>query len=344
MDFLILNLYLCVMCVPALLAVRSGQKWLTSSLASFFILALPEREREQRSMLAAVARVALCGLVFLYVTGAWSAFCVAVARAVASRETVTWDWLYLGVSFVWCVQVLLRALDPVILYRKVATETRAVWDQAAPTFQSAVIFSFVTGGLAVLAWIAFAVWPGLMRIPYGWALGPFVRRVDGADDFLKTNWWIIVVALSIAVAKMVHARGGGGGTEWRAWGTEIERVVFMARTLSGEWAGDGKSEFIHKLLGSWSGATAEDRGEYVLVRHPELYRYFEFHFMFGARQDAPMAFVYVRGLEDLQGLWILGQAGELAWSLKPVDGRPASHDAQRAAEMLERKFDIRRTE
>ena len=49
MDFLILNFYLCIVCLPVLLTLRLAQKWLMLSLASFFILALPEREREDRS-------------------------------------------------------------------------------------------------------------------------------------------------------------------------------------------------------------------------------------------------------------------------------------------------------
>jgi hypothetical protein len=70
MDFLILNLYLCVTCVPPLWALRLAQKWLTSSLASLFILPLPEREPENKSIFVWVVMVAVSGIAFLYVAGA----------------------------------------------------------------------------------------------------------------------------------------------------------------------------------------------------------------------------------------------------------------------------------
>lgn len=340
MDFLILNFCLCVMCLFALPILKLGQKWLISSVASFFILALPEREPEHKSMFLTVAKVAVCGIAFLYIAGAWSAVCVATAQTIISREVVTWDWLYLVASFVWCVQVLLRGINLFTLYQRVTTETRAVWDQANLTFQSTFFSSFVICGLGALAWILFAIWPSLMLMLYGWALNPLIRALGGVDDLLKTYWWIPALVLSGAVIKVFFLRGNKTTPEWRSWGAELDRVVFMAQTFSQEWGGCSKPEVLYRLPRSWVGATAEDRGAFVVARNPGIFKYFEFHFMFGEPQDAPMTFLYVRGLQELRELWILVQAGEMALSLRPANGSSVSPDAKKAAKALESKFSL----
>lgn len=341
MDFLILNLYLCILCVPALLLLGLGQRWLMSSLASFFVLAMPERERENKSMSVRVALVAVSGLAFLYVAGAWSALCVAIATTIYNRETVTWDWLYLVVSFVWYVLILLRSINLPTLYQRVTTETQAVWDQAKYTFHLTLIASFIICGLAVLAWIVFAIWPGSMLIPYGWVLNPLTRTMEGIDGFLKANWWISLIVLSVAIIRLFTKRSGKVNSEWRMWGAELDRVVFITQRFAEDWAWYGKHEFLVKMPGTWAGATVEDKGAYVVVRNPDLYSYFEFHFMFGERQDAPMSVLYVRGLKELQGLWLHGYASELGYSLKPANDSPVSPDAQKAAELMGRKFGLR---
>jgi hypothetical protein len=341
MDFPILNLYLCVTCVPTLWALRLAQKWLMSSLASLFVLALPEREPEDKSIFVRVVMVAVSGIAFLYVAGAWSAFCVAITTTIVSSEAVTWDWLYFVVSFVWCVLILLRSLDLHTLYQRVTTETLAVWEQAGHTFQTTFAASCIICGLAALAWIVFAIWPGSMLIPYGWALNPFTREIERIGGFLKASWWIPSIILSVAVIRLFAKRGRKVNPEWRAWGPELDRVVFMTRTFLEDLAWYGKDELLQKMPGMWGGATAEDKGAYVVVRNPGLYRYFEFHFMFGERQDAPMTVLYVRGLKELQGLWLYAHADELGFSLKQADGGPISPDAKKAAELMERKFGLR---
>ena len=339
MDFLILNLCLCVICVPVLIVHRLGQKWLMLALASFFILALPEREREDRSTFAAVARIAMFFCIFLYIAVAWSAFCVAIATNISSRPTVTWHWLYVAASLVWFIQLPLREFDPLGLYRKVSTETRTVWDQTTYTFQTTLIISLVISGLGVLAWIVFTIWPRLTLIPYGWILEPSLWSLEAADGFLKHNWWLPSAILAMALVRMFLVRTRKDPIEWRSWGDELDRVVMMAKTLSSEWAGYNKTEFLDAILRSWGGATAEDCCSYVLVRN-DRYSHFEFHFMFGDQPNADMAFLYVRGLKELQGLWILGRSGELALSLKPVNGSTVSSEAKKAARLLQQKFDL----
>lgn len=340
MDFLILNFCLCVMCFLALPVLRLGQKWLMSSLASFFILALPEREPERKSMLPTMLKVALCGIVLLSIAGGWSAVCVATAQTIIRREAVTWDWLYLVASFSWCIQVLLGSINLFTLYQRVTTETRAVWDQANFTFQTTLIASIVICGLGALAWILFAIWPRLMLMLYGWALNPFTRGLDGVDGLLKTYWWIPVLVLSGAVIRVLFLRGDKATPEWGGWGAELDRVVFMAQTFSQKWDRYSKPEVLDSLPRSWPGATAEDRGAFVVARNPEIFKYFEFHFMFGEPQGAPMTFLYVRGLNELRELWILVQAGEMALSLRPANGSAVSPAAKKAAKALESKFSL----
>jgi len=337
MDFLILNLYLCIMCVPALLILRFCQKRLMSSIASFFILAHPEREPENKSMFAAIAAVGLSVIAFLYLAVAWSAYCVAITQSIISREAVTWDWLYLSVSFLWCVQILLRSTNLSTLYQRVTTETLAVWDQAVYTFQFTLAAGFIICGLAALAWILFAIWTGLMLIPYGWALNPIIYGADTINDFLKTNWWIPVIILFAAIIKIVFIRPVESKFGWEA---EIEKVVSMTQRFSEDWVGYRKSEFLEKMPETWIGATAEDRGTYVVVRNLELYKYFEFHMMFSEQQNATMDCLIVHGLHELDGLRIFGRYGKLTTSLRAVSGNSVSHDAKKAITMMEKKHGV----
>lgn len=335
MDFLILNFYLYIVCIPVLLTLRLSQKWLMLSLASFFILALPEREREDRSALAAVARIASCAGAFLYIAVAWSAFCVAITTNFSGRQTATWYWLYIAASLVWFIQLPLRELNPPRLYRKVSTGTRTVWEQTTYTFQFTLILSFAIWGLAALAWIVFTIRPGLTLMPYGWILKPSLRSLEVVDSLLKQHWWLPSTILAIVTVRMFVVRARKDPTEWQSWGDELDRVVFMSKNLSRDWAWYSKTEFLNAILSSWGGATAEDCGSYVLVRN-ESFSYFEFRFMFGEPPNARLTFLFVRGLKELQGLWILGRSGELVLNVKPT----ASHEAQKAAGLLQKKFDL----
>lgn len=339
MDFLILNLCLCVICVPVFIVHRLGQKLLMLSVASFFILALPEREREDRSAFVAVGRIAICACLFLYIAVGWAAFCVAIASNVSNRPTATWHWLYVAASLVWFIQLPLRVIDPSRLYCKVSTETRTVWDQTGYTFHTTLIASLIILGLSSLAWVVFTIWPNLTMIPYGWILKPILWALEAIDGFLKRNWWLPAAILALALVRMLVVRTRKNPSDWRSWGTDLDAVVMMAKTLSSEWAGYRKTEFHDAILTSWGGTIAEDCGSYILVRN-ERYSHFEFHFMFGDQPNADMAFLYVRGLKELQGLWILGRSGELALSLKPVNGSTVSAEAKKAAGLLQQKFDL----
>lgn len=175
MDFLILNVYLFVVCVLGLPILRLAQKWPTSSLARFF---LPKDE----SVFIPAVWVAVSGIAFLYIAGAWSAFCLAIARTIIDRKTVTWDWLYLCVSFVWCVLILSRGIRPFSLSERImpdpTLEEDQAYEQTHDTYMVAFPIYLAIWGLAVLAWGLFAVWPRLMLILYGWILGPLTRAID----------------------------------------------------------------------------------------------------------------------------------------------------------------------
>lgn len=342
MDLLILNLYLLVVYVPVLICLRLVRKGLMLSIASFLILALPEREREERSAAAAIAYIAVCMIAFCYCAVAWSAFCSVIAKSVASRPAVTWDWLYNAVGLIWCVQLLAREINPPELLRKVSTETRTVWDQTTYTFQSLLVITIAVSGFATLAWIIFAIWPSIALIPYGWILRPSVRWLEAADGFLKRNWWLPITVLVLALIRLVlvHIRTV---PVVNGWAYELDRVVMMAKSLSSEWVGYNKEDFRNAILDSWSEVTAEDGGTYLLIRN-ERFSYFEFYFMFGEHPNARMTFLFVRGLKELQGLWILGQSGSLALSLKSEDESSIWLDAQKAANLLARKFKLQFTD
>ncbi len=121
---------------------------------------------------------------------------------------------------------------------------------------------------------------------------------------------------------------------------ELEGLVFMTQTLSRDWVGYPKDEFLQKMPGTWFGAIAEDRGEYVLVRNEELYSRFEFRFIFGKQPDTPMSILIVRGQEDLQGLWILGDSGQVGFSLLPPDGESITRSARKVGKMLQSRLGI----
>ncbi|MFN0278923.1 MAG: hypothetical protein ACKVRN_10000 [Pyrinomonadaceae bacterium] len=126
----------------------------------------------------------------------------------------------------------------------------------------------------------------------------------------------------------------------RAWEPELDRVVDMSRVLSRDWINYPKAEFLELMPSTWQGAVAEGRLGYVVVTNPEFYNYFEFHFMFGQEEEAPMFSLITRGLQELEDLWIIGDGtGELKCTVKPVNGI-ISKDAQQAVKMLGKSLNV----
>ncbi len=126
-------------------------------------------------------------------------------------------------------------------------------------------------------------------------------------------------------------------TGWRA---ELEGAVFMTQILARDFYGYGGAKALERVPGVWFGSTAEDKGTHIVVRRPDRYPCFEFHFMLGKRDT--VEFVVTRGQNELQGLSILSQGGDLVSSLSMTSGGLPSRDARKAARILERKHGVRR--
>lgn len=125
------------------------------------------------------------------------------------------------------------------------------------------------------------------------------------------------------------------------WGAELERAVFMGRTLSSDWLGYPKLEFLEKMPGTWGGCVAEDLGLRVTVRNPERYQHFEFDFAFSEEGDMHAVLLIIRGLQELDSLFIcFGMDGAFCGA-RPQEGRVATPGAKRAVAVLGRKYHIR---
>lgn len=133
---------------------------------------------------------------------------------------------------------------------------------------------------------------------------------------------------------------------WRpAWVAELNHVPYTTQSFSRTWVHYEKFDFLEKIPDAWPGAAIEDNGELVVVRNPQVFRYFEFGFIFPKERDMRMESLLVRGLNELGGLWILGHSGEImSCRLKPANGSSVSRDARKAAKMLRKRFEIHSVE
>jgi hypothetical protein len=115
----------------------------------------------------------------------------------------------------------------------------------------------------------------------------------------------------------------------------------MAETLSRDWTGWRKSQFLEKMPAAWHGVKVEDRGKYAVVRNPVQHRYFEFHFVFGDREGMPVDILVVRGLKELHDLSIVGKSGHTMYQLKSTTRGAVTRDAQKAATILQTKYGVK---
>jgi hypothetical protein len=167
--------------VLSLFAIRWAQKWLVHTVAALLEFVEPERE-PQGNGLAILSTLLFSCITLVYVVGAWGAFCVAIPRAMAQHMDAINGWLYLGLGLIWCLLVTPWATrltmgfgDPNHASAYVHIETKAKYEKADMAFMFALTSSFVIFGLALLAWVAFAIWPNLMQWPYGWFILPILN-------------------------------------------------------------------------------------------------------------------------------------------------------------------------
>jgi hypothetical protein len=126
------------------------------------------------------------------------------------------------------------------------------------------------------------------------------------------------------------------------WEAELDGAVFMTQTFARDFLWYGRSEVLERLPHVWFGSTAEDQGTHIIIRKPDRYRFFEFHFMLGKQQDTTVEYIVVRGRDELQDLSILARSGDLVSSLSATRGGLPSRDALKAVRILERKYGVRR--
>jgi hypothetical protein len=114
---------------------------------------------------------ALAALCLIYLSGAWAAYCVALAYKYTNTPEVIWDWLYFIVGFVWCL-VIARVwakwtVEGIVRGEQPPRQLRLI----ISVLKSSIFHIAYIGQLpALLAYIGFAIYQNLMRVPYGWLL------------------------------------------------------------------------------------------------------------------------------------------------------------------------------
>src|ERR1044071_2121499 len=164
MDFIVYNLLLSVVCYPAYLIFRFG-----AELSPFILTPLFGRSERPPKVLM-FSLFGLAGLYLIYVSGIWPAFCIAITYKYINKAEVTSDWLYFIVGFIWCFFLFLYWAK----VRKERTKRNLQGDLSNEAKMIRVIFVgvvIIAGIVVVVAYMSFAIWPRLMHIPYGWALG-----------------------------------------------------------------------------------------------------------------------------------------------------------------------------
>jgi len=147
------------------------------------LLALTNRGKPNLSLLGYPV-LALLLLAQLYFWGMWAAYCAALAVVRASHPDVTHSWLYYVVAFL-CVTAPIGYLSS----QEQASGTSA---QEARGIQRG---STLYGAFAIVAFLAFSLWPGLMATPYSWFIaltvpveGRGAQRLE--EEYFRTldNW------------------------------------------------------------------------------------------------------------------------------------------------------------
>lgn len=138
------------------------------------------------SLLAAIRRrgpasyafLALADALQVYALGLWVAVCVATTYWFAAKQEVTWDWLYFACGFIWC-----SGLSGWLSYRRGRSAKRHPESPTAPR-GSAIYWA-----VASVAYVLFALWPWLMRFPYGWVLNLLNLPGGGRFEIPDLGMW-----------------------------------------------------------------------------------------------------------------------------------------------------------
>ncbi len=174
-EFAIFILLLAVGGVVAIYGIRFAQMYLIHSMAKFATFverATGPEGAGQQNGLVLFAGLGASASVLLYVTGAWAAFCVAIPRSHLG-SVVLWAYCTIGIAF--CLGVVYRATGLALgienwqqLDAYIVLKTKASVHNANGVLIYSCLSSICTLGFSLFFVILFALWPALMRYPYGW--------------------------------------------------------------------------------------------------------------------------------------------------------------------------------
>jgi hypothetical protein len=155
MNFIIYNLLLLLGCVLA---------YIIFTLSKLILLPLGMFKKPQQAV--TVLLLGLASLYLIYFSGCWAAFCGAMTYKYTNKPEVTWDWLYFLIGGLWCVS-LSR------FWVKATIEVNPSEGEQVPVQLQMGVYLFphiatISSIVAIASYICFAIWPSLMRVPYGW--------------------------------------------------------------------------------------------------------------------------------------------------------------------------------
>lgn len=149
------------------------------------LLALTVRRGKPKLSLIGYPVLAMLVLAQVYFWGMWAAYCAFLAMVRASNPDVTHRWLYFVVAFLFVTAPVGYLSSQEQVAATSAQEVRGIR-------QGSKLYS----GFAVVAFLAFSLWPSLMLIPYGWFTGltvPIEGRVATQLEekyFESLNTWV----------------------------------------------------------------------------------------------------------------------------------------------------------
>lgn len=149
------------------------------------LLALTVRRGNSKLSPLGYPVLALGALAQFYFWGMWAAYCAFLALVRASHPDVTHAWLYYVVAFLFVTTPVGYLMSKELASAGSYREVRGIQS-------GSVLYS----GFAIVAFVAFSVWPGLVAVPYGWFVGftvPTEGRVANAleEKYFRTlDAWV----------------------------------------------------------------------------------------------------------------------------------------------------------
>jgi hypothetical protein len=134
---------------------------ITALLAPLLLVA----RKESMALVAAVGILVavVAGASQIYFWGLWAAFCSATAAKYSAMPEISQHWVYYLVAFMACTAPL-----SYLASQEVAAAQNSA--EANNTRRGTAMY----GVIAIVAFIAFSVWPNLYSWPYSWALAHIV--------------------------------------------------------------------------------------------------------------------------------------------------------------------------